>query len=250
MEAHFTTLKVTDTRLSLRTKMSMEPAFWDNIIREIPVCVEIEKNWLSIKDEFNSYMEHSHPFPTRGGGNTLASPKLKIKSNEKEEEEIDLYSGVWDVCFAGTRPSADSRQWGNTELLGGVVKWKTKKDLEAHLDYSSSYFKTFNSIVSEFADDGQCSGGMFSIVKPGTIINPHNGSDKIMRCHLCIVNDKQCKITVGNETKTWDEGKILAFKDGPPYKHSVIHEGTNDRVVLIFDFDLEYLRDTVGSRYL
>ncbi len=246
MEAHFITPKATDTRHLLRTKMSSEPAFWDDAIRKIPVCVEIEKNWLSIKNEFVSYLQHNHPFPVRGGGNTLASPNLKIKATPDADGEINLYSGEWDVCFAGTKPSNDSKQWGNTELLGSVVRWKTKQDLDTQINYSKSYFKTFGSIVSDFSDAGQCSGAMFSIMKPGTIVNPHNGSDKIMRCHLCIINDEKCQITVGNETRSWTEGKILAFKDGPPYKHSVRHLGLVDRVVLIFDFDLDYLRVNFG----
>ncbi len=195
-------------------------------------------------------MEHVHPFPASGGKNTLASPNLNVKNIENPDEEIKLYSGEWDVCFAGTKPGLDSKQWGNTELLSTFVRWKTKQDMDTQIKYSNSYFKTFNSVVEKFADEGQCSGAMFSIIKPGTVVNPHNGSGEIMRCHLCLINDKNCTITVGDKTRSWVDGQILAFKDGPPYMHSVRHDGTNDRVVLIFDFDLGYLRKKFGAEYL
>lgn len=252
----FITPRLTDSRYSSRTSMNINPEFWDHIIRKIPVCVELEKNWEKIRDEFISYYEHEHPFPVRDADsknftnpNMLPSPNLKIKDDDGVEEK-NLYSGAWDVCFAGTPPLEDGKQWGNTELVSRVVKWKTKKDLNYQLDYSKSYFKTFNSIVEEFADANQCSGAMFSIVRPGTVINPHMGSDGIMRTHLCLINDTNCLLTVGSKTRSWEEGKILAFKDGNPYPHSVVHSGSNDRVVLIFDFDLNYLRSIFSEDYL
>ena len=133
-------------------------------------------------------------------------------------------------------------QWGNTELVKKFVKWKTKADLNWQLDYAKSQFKTFNSVVSQFADDGQCSGAMFSIVRPGTVIIPHRGSDQIMRTHLCLVNDEDCILTLGNNSRKWEQGRVLAFKDGGTYEHSVIHSGKKDRINLIFDFELSYLR--------
>jgi hypothetical protein len=222
--------------------MNAEPAFWDDLIRSIPVCVEIEKNFLNIQAEFLSYMNHEHKFPATGSRNTISTPNIKITSIDGKDEGEHLYSGNWDVCFAGTSPTSESRQWGNFEMLKKFVKWKTKTDIEIQIEYSKAYFKTFNSIVEKFADYGQCSGGMFSILSPGTEIKAHHGSSETVRCHFCIIEDPKCMITVGEETRTWEEGKILAFKDGPPYKHSVVHSGESDRVVLIFDFELDYLR--------
>lgn len=256
MEEHSIIPKHMGSPYSSRADMGAAPEFWDHIIREIPVCKELEKYWQQIRDEFVSYYDHEHPFPVRDADsqnhanpNMLPSPNLKIK-DENGVDEKNLYSGTWDVCFAGTRPLDDGKQWGNTELVSRVVKWKTKKDLNYQLDYSKAYFKTFNSIVEEYADENQCSGAMFSIVRPGTIIHPHMGSDEIMRTHLCLINDEDCRITVGTKTRMWEEGKILAFKDGNPYPHSVVHSGSIDRVVLIFDFDLKYLRSVFNEDFL
>jgi hypothetical protein len=33
----------------------------------------------------------------------------------------------------------------------------------------------------------------------------------------------------------------LAFKNTGPYRHSVVHNGTEDRVILIVELDVKYL---------
>jgi aspartyl/asparaginyl beta-hydroxylase (cupin superfamily) len=64
-----------------------------------------------------------------------------------------------------------------------------------------------------------------------------------MRIHLGLVCDPECKITVGDETMTWEEGKILAFKDGGPHYHQVKHNGNKDRYILSIDLKLDYLEN-------
>lgn len=240
MVGRSTTQKHTDSLYLSRSDMHSEPEFWDHIIRSLPVCIELEKNYKQIRNEFVEYYDHHHPHPCNGE-NMMPSPNLKIEQEDGETEKY-LYSGRWDVCFGGTEPLDDGMQWGNTELVKKFVKWKTKADLNWQLDYAKSHFKTFNSIVSELSDPGQCSGAMFSLVSPETVIIPHKGSDKIMRVHLCLVNDDKCILTVGSSSRKWEEGKVLAFKDGGTYEHSVIHKGTQNRINLIFDFELKYLR--------
>jgi aspartyl/asparaginyl beta-hydroxylase (cupin superfamily) len=83
---------------------------------------------------------------------------------------------------------------------------------------------------------------------PGSIINPHHGwTDDFLRIHLGLICDPECKITVGDETKTWEEGKILAFKDGGPFLHSVEHKGTTERIILSVDVKLSYLSQYVNN---
>ena len=73
-----------------------------------------------------------------------------------------------------------------------------------------------------------------SVLQPGTVIKPHSGpSNTRIRLHLGIKVSKEASITVGNETRTWTEGKILAFDDS--YTHSVIHRGEAPRIALIAD---------------
>lgn len=74
----------------------------------------------------------------------------------------------------------------------------------------------------------------FSLLRRGTRIPPHSGmlNTRII-CHLPLVVPEGCGIRVGNETRAWQEGRLLIFDD------SIEHEAWNDsdknRVVLIFD---------------
>ncbi|NDB03249.1 MAG: aspartyl/asparaginyl beta-hydroxylase domain-containing protein, partial [Flavobacteriaceae bacterium] len=230
----------------------IEPKFWDELIRSLPVCVQLEKEWTKIRDEYLQYESTQHPYAATGNRvSSLPAPNITLShsryentdENKDDADEVNkLYSGSWDVAVAGTPPGQDSKQWGNTEMVKKILKWKTKVDLDTHLDYVKRQFVTFNSIVNKFGDEGQCSGGMFSIMHPGAMVNPHFGSDEIMRAHLCLINDPGCSITVGDETRGWREGEILAFKDGRPFKHSVNHVGSSRRLVLMFDFEIQRLK--------
>ena len=75
-----------------------------------------------------------------------------------------------------------------------------------------------------------------------SIGRPHRGwTPDYLRIHLCLVDDPGCRITVGSETRTWKTGQFLAFKDGGPHLHSVVHEGKHERIVLSYDLNLQYL---------
>ena len=75
---------------------------------------------------------------------------------------------------------------------------------------------------------------LFSLLKPGTHIPPHNGLvNTRLICHLPLVVPAGCRFRVGNETREWVEGQAWAFDD------SIDHEAWNDsdrtRVILLFD---------------
>ena len=73
-----------------------------------------------------------------------------------------------------------------------------------------------------------------SVLQPGTIIKPHAGpTNTRIRLHLGLQVSDEASITVGNETRTWQEGKVLAFDDS--YIHSVAHRGNAPRIALISD---------------
>ncbi|MCB1052948.1 MAG: aspartyl/asparaginyl beta-hydroxylase domain-containing protein [Acidobacteria bacterium] len=75
----------------------------------------------------------------------------------------------------------------------------------------------------------------FSILHPGTRIQPHVGySDQVLRCHLGIHVPKDCCLQVAGITKTWQEGKLLIFDD--TFEHSAWNGGDRNRIVLLLDF--------------
>jgi aspartyl/asparaginyl beta-hydroxylase (cupin superfamily) len=75
---------------------------------------------------------------------------------------------------------------------------------------------------------------MFSLLRPGARIAPHTGTHNIrLVCHLPLVVPPHCGFRVGNETREWEEGKLLIFDD--TIEHEAWNTSDRDRVVLIFD---------------
>ena len=78
---------------------------------------------------------------------------------------------------------------------------------------------------------------MFSILAPHKHIPDHCGPYKgIVRYHLALKVPEpreQCRIRVGDEIVTWEEGRSLIFDD--TYEHEVWNDTDDERVVLFLD---------------
>ena len=76
---------------------------------------------------------------------------------------------------------------------------------------------------------------MFSLLHPKTRIPAHYGSvNGRLIVHLPLVVPKDCGgIRVGTETRTWEEGRIMAFDDS--FEHEAWNDSESLRTVLIFD---------------
>ncbi len=75
---------------------------------------------------------------------------------------------------------------------------------------------------------------MFSLLRAGARIAPHTGTHNArLICHLPLVVPRNCGFRVGNETREWQEGKLLIFDD--TIEHEAWNDSGEDRVVLIFD---------------
>ncbi|WP_219894688.1 aspartyl/asparaginyl beta-hydroxylase domain-containing protein [Aquisediminimonas profunda] len=75
---------------------------------------------------------------------------------------------------------------------------------------------------------------LFSVLRPKTHIPPHWGMlNTRLICHLPLIVPPDCRLRVGNETRTVEAGKMLIFDD------SIEHEAWNDsdetRVILLFE---------------
>ncbi len=79
----------------------------------------------------------------------------------------------------------------------------------------------------------------FSILAPGYHIPAHTGVTKgIVRAHLGLLiprDHEKCRIRVGDETRSWREGKVFVLDD--TYDHEVWNDTDEERVILLFDFD-------------
>jgi len=79
--------------------------------------------------------------------------------------------------------------------------------------------------------------GSLSVLEPGSNINPHQGdTDAIIRCHLGLrIPGKipECGFQVGNEVRSWEEGKTLPFCDA--HTHWAWNQTKERRMILIVD---------------
>jgi beta-hydroxylase len=79
---------------------------------------------------------------------------------------------------------------------------------------------------------------MFSILAPRKHIPEHRGMYKgVLRYHLGLIvpgGEGSCRIRVGDDVRSWKEGKSMIFDDSHP--HEVWSDCDSSRVVLFVDF--------------
>ncbi|ALT79274.1 aspartyl/asparaginyl beta-hydroxylase domain-containing protein [Paucibacter sp. KCTC 42545] len=83
---------------------------------------------------------------------------------------------------------------------------------------------------------GALSCGMtyFSTIAPTTHILPHCGfTNAHLRCHLTLSTSEGCRIRVGEQVRTWQDGRLMIFDD--TFEHEVWNDSDNSRTVLLFD---------------
>ena len=211
-------------------KMRREKCFWQDNLAEEPICKALCENWEAIRDEILSLKEsHSNWF--------TKYPKFKVEDPDTHQS-IRLYDNEWTITALSKLSETYEAENARAEKTGGSTLEKLVKR------YRSKLLPTLHSIVNQADIDGILTNIFVSILSPGVVIRPHVGYSKdYMRIHLGLVCDPECKITVGDETMTWDEGKILAFKDGGPHYHQVKHNGNRDRYILSIDLKLDYLKN-------
>lgn len=75
---------------------------------------------------------------------------------------------------------------------------------------------------------------LFSILAPGTHIEPHHGMlNTRLICHLPLIVPPDCRLRVGNQTRTVAAGKMLIFDDS--IEHEAWNDSTEMRVILLFE---------------
>lgn len=222
--------------------------FWNKEVMEIPVCQELCNNWEAIRDEALYYLDTPHPY-SRDKSPTIPYPIYRVPTVDDPNATERLYEGQWSIAPVGLKKPKkykDDKNYDHNPLFGvgekfleKYTKWKTGKTIDENLEYASTQFPFLHNLLGKNEPDSVMSVSL-SLLTPGSVINPHTGGDDFIRCHLCLVNDEGCSMTVNGETQKWENGKITAFEDR--LTHSVIHAGTKNRLVLLFDISLEYAK--------
>lgn len=213
----------------MKIKKYSEPPFWDVFIGKEPVTQNLLENFHLIKQEVLRLKKVENFLFAKYAAN---NPKLQTKDHYFIEKDVNwkiatIFGSRYDVN--ARRRASRYRLW-KSDVLSFFVRLMCPKTTSL----LRTYFKE-NIVLNAY----------FTQLSPGSEIKPHyhpieNGIHR-MNLHLGIVCDPDAKITVGEETKTWEDGKILAFKNSGPYRHSVTHNGTHDRIILIVELDVKYL---------
>jgi aspartyl/asparaginyl beta-hydroxylase (cupin superfamily) len=75
---------------------------------------------------------------------------------------------------------------------------------------------------------------LFSLLRPGARIPPHNGFvNTRLICHLPLIVPQGCYFRVGNEVRQWSEGAAWLFDD--TIEHEAWNESNELRVILLFE---------------
>ncbi|XP_061820988.1 aspartyl/asparaginyl beta-hydroxylase-like isoform X1 [Nerophis lumbriciformis] len=93
------------------------------------------------------------------------------------------------------------------------------------------------SLLEKFPEATGCKRGQikFSVMQPGTHVWPHTGPTNCrLRMHLGLVVPKHgCRIRCTDQTREWEEGKVLIFDDS--FEHEVWQEADAYRLIFIVD---------------
>lgn len=196
--------------------------FWDEYLTDVPIYKNLLENYSKIKEEVLNFLKTPNSL--------FDYPKYEVFGK-------DLYENYWKAV-----PLSNF----DGEYISSTSTPQQKNLINYVISNAKRNCPTIESIIGDLEKENNLVNTFISRLVPGSIINPHHGwTDDYLRIHLGLVCDPGCKITVGKETKTWEEGKILAFKDGGPFLHSVKHEGTNERIILSVDVKLSYLEEYV-----
>uniref|UniRef100_A0A4X2LAC5 Uncharacterized protein n=1 Tax=Vombatus ursinus TaxID=29139 RepID=A0A4X2LAC5_VOMUR len=93
------------------------------------------------------------------------------------------------------------------------------------------------ALLEKFPETTGCRRGQikYSVMHPGTHVWPHTGPTNCrLRMHLGLVIPKEgCKIRCAQETRIWEEGKVLIFDDS--FEHEVWQDAASLRLIFIVD---------------
>ncbi|MBH1992006.1 MAG: aspartyl/asparaginyl beta-hydroxylase domain-containing protein [Sphingomonadaceae bacterium] len=81
---------------------------------------------------------------------------------------------------------------------------------------------------------GRSPMALWSLLKPGTHIQPHHGMlNTRLICHLPLLAPDGCALRVGAQTRAWRPGEMLIFDDS--FEHEAWNRGDATRVILLFE---------------
>ena len=124
-------------------------------------------------------------------------------------------------------PLLDNRDWSAFYL------WRDGKRIEENCARCPVTAAAIERTPLDFAE-GKCPSVLFSVLKPGAHIPPHNGMlNTRLICHLPLIVPGPAWLRVGSRVHHWQEGRAVIFDD--TIEHEAKNEADRTRIVLLFD---------------
>lgn len=124
--------------------------------------------------------------------------------------------------------------WQNDVMGAGWSAFRLQRLGVWNVENCKEFPKTYELLKSldiPIAVRGVC----FARQAPGSGVQPHSdGRNFILTSHLGLKVPKECWIQVGEERKSWEEGKLTTLDTS--FEHSTGNPSDSDRHVLIIDF--------------
>ena len=158
----------------------------------------------------------------------LPAVRDELESLIREEAEFVPYVAEGTVSASGTDFStlAGSMEWSAFHLnQGGWVEERCRRcsrTTEIMRQVPSARMRGFAPEI------------LFSRLKAGGHIVPHYGLMNVrLTVHMGIIIPERCGIRVAEETRVWQEGRVMLFDDS--FEHEAWNRSDRDRSVLIFE---------------
>ena len=167
-----------------------------------PWLEELESKTSVIIEELNALISHGTSF----------DPYL-TKSNE--------------------RPVFDTHGMAGNDDWGAFYLWKNGEAIPENQALCPETTKAMSALPLVFSGE-RCPNILFSRLKPGATIPPHNGMiNSRLIGHLPLIIPDDCGFRVGNQTRPWVLGEAFLFDD--TIEHEAWNHSAEDRFVLIFE---------------
>jgi hypothetical protein len=131
---------------------------------------------------------------------------------------------------AGTAPNAHlagSASWSAYHLLKGG------DPVEGHAERFPATLAALEKAPMPKIS-GRSPMALFSLLKPGAHIRPHHGLFNFrLICHLPLIVPPDCALRVGNQQRSWSEGRMLIFDDS--MEHEARNQSDRQRIILLFE---------------
>lgn len=206
----------------------LEPKFLTDVAMTIPLVHELGLHWRTILAEVDALTAaFQDPF--------VDYPRYQI-----DKEGTFLYDNEWKV-LPTTIIDGEALDATIDSPIGSRDTDLKRRHAQL-LALVRRGMPTLDAILGPAERGGLIANGFISRIQPGTVLHPHTGwVPDWLRVHIGLRTDPGASITVGDETRSWSDGGVLAFRDGGPWQHAVVHRGHRERLILSTDFRISML---------